>query len=99
MSEKRRDNRNRILREVEYQRKDGRYRFRPHLPDIGSGSGFVLQNVNLRLLRVHPVSYTHLPEGGKVGTEGHKSPGQYGFSEDGLRAPGACQQSAFLFCR
>ena len=28
MSEKRRDNRNRILREGEYQRKDGRYRFR-----------------------------------------------------------------------
>lgn len=27
MSEKRRDNRNRILREGEYQRKDGRYRF------------------------------------------------------------------------
>ncbi len=26
--EKRRDNRNRILREGEYQRKDGRYRFR-----------------------------------------------------------------------
>ena len=26
MSEKRRDNRNRILREGEYQRKDGRYR-------------------------------------------------------------------------
>ena len=28
MSEKRRDNRNRILRDGEYQRKDGRYRFR-----------------------------------------------------------------------
>ncbi len=28
MSEKRRDNRNRILREGEYQRSDGRYRFR-----------------------------------------------------------------------
>ena len=28
MSEKRRDNRNRILREDEYQRTDGRYRFR-----------------------------------------------------------------------
>ena len=28
MSEKRRDNRNRILREGEYQRTDGRYRFR-----------------------------------------------------------------------
>ena len=28
MSEKRRDNRNRILREGEYQRKDRRYRFR-----------------------------------------------------------------------
>ena len=28
MSEKRRDNRNRILREGEYQRADGRYRFR-----------------------------------------------------------------------
>src|SRR5699024_1500845 len=34
------------------------------------------------------------PEGGKVGTEGHKSPGQCGFSEDGRRTPGACQQSA-----
>ena len=30
-----------------------------------------------------------------MGTEGHKSPGQCGFSEDGLRAPGAYQQSAF----
>ena len=30
-----------------------------------------------------------------MGTEGHKSPGQCGFSEDGLRAPGTCQQSAF----
>ena len=29
------------------------YCFRPHLADIGSGSGFVLQNVNLGLLRVH----------------------------------------------
>ena len=29
------------------------HRFRPHLPDIGSGSGFILQNVNFRLLRVH----------------------------------------------
>ena len=29
------------------------HRFRPHLPDIGSGSSFVLQNVNLGLLRVH----------------------------------------------
>ena len=28
-------------------------------------------------------------------TEGHKSPGQCGFSEDDLRAPGAYQQSAF----
>lgn len=28
MSEKRRDNRNRILHEGEYQRADGRYRFR-----------------------------------------------------------------------
>lgn len=28
MSEKRRDNRNRILRDGEYQRKDGRYRYR-----------------------------------------------------------------------
>ena len=28
MSEKRRDNRNRILREGEYQRTDGRYRYR-----------------------------------------------------------------------
>ena len=27
--------------------------FCPHLPDVGSGSSFVLQNVNLRLLRVH----------------------------------------------
>ena len=29
------------------------HRFCPHLLDIGSGSSFVLQNVNLRLLRVH----------------------------------------------
>ena len=29
------------------------HRFCPHLFDIGSGSGFVLQNVNLGLLRVH----------------------------------------------
>ena len=29
------------------------HRFRPHLLDIGSGSSFVLQNVNLGLLRVH----------------------------------------------
>ena len=29
------------------------HRFCPHLLDIGSGSGFVLQNVNLGLLRVH----------------------------------------------
>ena len=27
--------------------------FCPHLPDVGSGSSFVLQNVNLRPLRVH----------------------------------------------
>ena len=32
MSEKRRDNRNRILREGQYQRKDGRYRFRIRMP-------------------------------------------------------------------
>ena len=44
-----------------------------------------------RRYREHPG-----PEGGKVGTEGHKSPGQYGFSKEvGLRSPGACQQSAF----
>ena len=29
------------------------HRFRPHLLNIGSGSSFVLQNVNLSLLRVH----------------------------------------------
>jgi len=29
------------------------HRFCPHLLDIGSGSSFVLQNVNLGLLRVH----------------------------------------------
>ena len=36
MSEKRRDNRNRILREGEYQRTDGRYRFR-YIDEDGKG--------------------------------------------------------------
>lgn len=36
MSEKRRDNRNRILREGEYQRSDGRYRFR-YIDEDGKG--------------------------------------------------------------
>ena len=45
MSEKRRDNRNRILREGEYQRKDGRYRFR-YIDEDGKEK--------------NAVSYTHL---------------------------------------
>ena len=40
MSEKRRDNRNPILREDEYPRKDGRYRFR-YLGENGRGYGSI----------------------------------------------------------
>ncbi len=40
MSEKRRDNRNRILREGEYQRADGRYRFR-YIDEDGKEKMFI----------------------------------------------------------
>ena len=43
MSEKRRDNRNRILHEGEYQRADGRYRFR--YVDIHGNEGNLLVGV------------------------------------------------------
>ena len=51
MSEKRRDNRNRILREGEYQRKDGRYRFR-YIDEDGKEKNVYSWRLDLSLIHI-----------------------------------------------
>ena len=48
-----------------------------------------------RLTRKTALPGTSGPPGGKVGTQRKERPGQSGFSEDGRRTPGACQQPPF----